>query len=189
MRVVELEMDEEEARKYIEKYEPLFDSVIYACYYRILGQSSVPLPIDEVVKFIQAEVQYGKYGGELVEMYPWGFTRPLLSKVFKSYLWRNVRLSSPEAEEPYVADGFWVWGMPERRIGGKVIRGSNTVFTRFKFWECYVIRGPLEKCLVPRYQALGREPPLKALFPRISQKNPLPRITCLREWWSEGGEE
>ena len=181
-------MDEEEAFRYIEKYEPLFDSAIYACYYRILGQSSIPLPIDEVIKFIEAEVLYGKYGGELIEVYPWGFTHKFLGRFFKCYLWKDVVLSKPDAEEPYVADGFWVWGMRPRRIGEKEIRGTNTVFTRFKFWECYVIRGPLEKCLVPRYQALGREPPLEALFPRISQRNPLPRITCLIEWWSESSE-
>jgi hypothetical protein len=102
-------MSDEEMREYIEKYDWVLDSVVTACFYRILGQASLHFNLWEIIKLLWAECKIGKYGGEL---------KPIIPNYW--YVWKNVKLGKD------ITQDFYVWGLRN---------GTNTIFTRPGFWR------------------------------------------------------
>lgn len=101
-----------------------------ACYYRVLGQASLPFPIAEITEFIEAEVKgLGRFGGRI----HWRQQRPALWW----YDWEGINMSAPGAVNPIKFD-MHIWGRPA---------GRNSVFTRVGFWRAYLVRSTIERSL------------------------------------------
>jgi len=124
----------------IAKLEPVVDSALTACYYRILGQASLPFTIDEFIEFVEAEIERGKYGGSI----EW---RVNLDR-FKWFVWRDINMSKPGAVEK-VTFSTHVWGIT-KKYGAR-----NVVLSRTGFWRMYVIRSRIERWLGLRPYALA----------------------------------
>jgi len=121
----------------IAKIEPIADAAITACYYRILGQASLPFTIDDFIEFTKAEIERGKYGGKI----EWRYNGDRI----KWYVWKDVNLSKPEAPEK-VTFSMHVWGVT-KKYGAR-----NVVLSRTGFWRMYVIRSRIERLLaLPPY--------------------------------------
>jgi len=115
----------------IAKYEPVVASAIYANYYRVLGQSSLPFNINEMIKFVEAETRgYGKFGGTMKWIQD--------GTVFKAVRWEDVTVGED------VTFNMIVWGFNA---------GKNTVFSRVGFWRMYI----LELATMPLRMMLRRE--------------------------------
>lgn len=121
----------------IRKIEPIADSAIYAVYYRIFGQASLPITIDDFLEFIHAEMETGKYNGDI----EWVVNRERI----KWFKWKNIHLSKPGVEEPVTFD-VHVWGVT-KKYGAR-----NVVITRVGFWRAYLVRSRIEHVLgLPAY--------------------------------------
>lgn len=149
-------MDLEEATLYIKKYEPVMSSVIQSMYYRVMGQSSIHAPLENILKFVEAEVEYGRFGGELErDKWPIWFL-PLKSiggMAISGNLWRNVNISEHDCpEEERLTTNIYVWGLHKLRDDAVIFKGENVVFTREHWWGMYMFRAKLENGFgLPKY--------------------------------------
>jgi hypothetical protein len=119
------EFDAMDDATFVDAMTPPMESVITACFYRVLGQSSLPFNIKQIERFINLQ---GKniYGGDLV---------PIVStNQLHLYLWKNCDVSHGHG----ITFNVYVWGIPNAR---------NTVFTRKYWWGCYVLRSKIESIL------------------------------------------
>ncbi len=121
------EFDAMDDATFIKAITPSMESVITACFYRVLGQSSLPFSIEQVERFINLNVGgKGKYSGELVPI--------IVDERFRLYLWKNCDVSDGHG----ITYNVYVWGIPGMK---------NSVFTRKYWWGAYVIRSTVEKQL------------------------------------------
>jgi hypothetical protein len=101
---------------------PPMESVITACFYRVLGQSSLPFNIKQIERFISLQGQI-KYGGELVPI--------VKNEILHLYIWKNCDVSGGKG----ITFNVYVWGIPG---------GRNCIFTRKNWWGAYIIRSKME---------------------------------------------
>lgn len=108
----------------IKAMTPPISSAIHACYYRILGQASVPWNIKPVERFIQLNAEgKGKFFGEIVPI--------IMTNRIRLFLWKNCDVSEGHG----ISYNVYVWGWAN---------GKNTVLTR-KYWiKAYVVRSKIE---------------------------------------------
>lgn len=125
------EMDDETL---IEAMTPPISSAIHACYYRILGQASVPWNIKPVERFIQLNTEgQGKFFGEIVPI--------VMTDKVRLFMWKNCDVSEGHG----VTYDTYVWGSTN---------SINTILSRRYFWKMYVIRGMAEKQLALEPESL-----------------------------------
>ncbi|GAH26054.1 unnamed protein product [marine sediment metagenome] len=106
---------------------PPISSAIHACYYRSLGQASVPWNIKSVERFIQLNTEgKGKFFGEIAPL--------IMNDKFHLFLWKNCDVSEGHG----ITYNVYVWGLTN---------GVNVVFSRRYFWKMYFIRGAVEESL------------------------------------------
>lgn len=141
----------------IKKYEPVMGSVIQSMYYRVMGQSSIHAPLEEIVDFVQAEVDgYGRFGGTLERgKWPIWFVpiEPIGGMAVSGNYWKNVNVSEPDCpEEHKLTTNIYVWGLHKLREDAMIFKGENVVFTREHWWGMYMLRAKLESALgMPKY--------------------------------------
>lgn len=107
----------------VNKYINIVDPFISATYYRTLGINSVHVPIEVMLKFINAD---GNPFGGTVNMY-WD------GKKFQVYKWEDINLSKSNVKEP-ITFSAWLFG-----------GGVNTVGVREHFYDLHLIRSAIEK--------------------------------------------
>lgn len=106
---------------------PPISSAIHACYYRSLGQASVPWNIKSVERFIKLNTEgKGKFFGEIVPI--------IMTDKLHLFLWENCDVSEGHG----INYDTYVWGLTD---------GINVILSRRYFWKMYFIRGMAEKTL------------------------------------------
>ena len=112
---------------------PPISSAIHACYYRVLGQASVPWNIKPVERFIQLNAEgKGKFFGEIVPI--------IMTDSVHFFLWKNCDVSDGHG----ITYNVYIWG---------IAKGKNCVFTRKYWWKMY-LRAEVEKSLGLKPQSL-----------------------------------
>ena len=107
---------------FVEAMASPMESVITACFYRILGQSSLPFNIKQIERFISLQGQI-KYGGDLIPI--------VKNELLHLYLWKDCDVSGGKG----ITFNVYVWGVPGAR---------NSIFTRKYWWGAYIIRSQVE---------------------------------------------
>lgn len=115
--------------EFIDRYFRPVESALTACFYRILGQSSVPFDIEEMLKYVEEETVEGDFGGVI----NW----KVKNRVLWWFVWDGINLSKPGTSDPVTFQAH-VWGRPG---------GHNCVFTRSGWQKMYLIRGAAENTL------------------------------------------
>lgn len=104
---------------------PPISSAIHACYYRVLGQSSLPWNIKPVERFIQLNTEgKGNFFGEIVPI--------VMNDTFRLFMWKGCDVSEGHG----ITYNAYVWGLTN---------GKNCVFTRKYWWKGYLLRGAVEE--------------------------------------------
>lgn len=119
------EFDAMDDATFVAAMTPPMESVITACFYRVLGQSSLPFNIKQIERYINLQGQI-KYGGELVPIVSTG--------TMHLYLWKDCDISGGKG----ITFNLYVWGVPGAR---------NSVFTRKYWWGMYILRSKAESTL------------------------------------------
>lgn len=144
---------------YIKRFEPVLRSVVMANYYRLAGASSLPYPIDEMIRLLEAETRIGRFKGELTQRFPGGIIKdfPKLNEQigkFQIWVWDKILLSDPDAEDP-IYHKMYVTGTTKLIKRYRPIKRfwyKNTMFIRAGAWRAYIFRGNLENLFgLPKY--------------------------------------
>ena len=118
----------------VEAMTPPISSAVHACYYRILGQASVPWNLKSVERFIKLNTEgKGKFFGEIVPI--------IMNDKFHLFLWKNCDVSNGHG----ITYSVYVSGLTN---------GVNVGFTRRYFWKMYFVRGMVEKSLAIQPESL-----------------------------------
>lgn len=102
--------------------------IIPDTYNRILGQENIHWPIDTVVAYWQssgARTQWGNYAVKTIIDRTGKIGSPLL------FPWKAILVSGISLGSGFTVS-LYFWGE---------ITGINTVVTRYRFWEMFLVRG------------------------------------------------
>ena len=139
-------------KELVDALTPILRSIINACYYRVLGQASIQVPIEVIERYIDIST-HGKtpfYGEKKEVVTP---TPMVWKKYVRILLWKDCDVSNGKG----LTTDIWVWGFTSegfKRLRKFMTKERNTVFTRKYWWKCYVIRGTIENALGLKPNAL-----------------------------------
>lgn len=123
---------------FIKSMSFVMNAAIGSTYYRLLGLSMLPIPLEHVERYIRlSEEGMTGYGGKLVELKPLG-VRPEI--IMRGVSWKNCDVSKGFN----LTFDLYVGGLAMKRRPGTL---QNTVFARKYWWKLYLVRSLSEGLL------------------------------------------
>jgi len=117
---------------------PIVRSAINANYYRILGQTSLPIPIEVIERYVKLDQPFY---GELIPIW----TR----KRVHGFLWKDCDVSNGGG----ITFDIYVWGVTSDALF-RPVEIRNTIFTRKYWWKMYFLRSLIETTLKLKPESL-----------------------------------